>query len=66
MEGKSRRVNGEEFTSSAHMAAFLGDPNLLVPFLLTYFISTSLYLHHFANKGPSSQSYGFSSSHIWM
>ena len=22
--------------------------------------------HHFANKGPSSQSYGFSSSHIWM
>ena len=22
--------------------------------------------HHFADKGPSSQSYGFSSSHIWM
>ena len=22
--------------------------------------------HHFAEKGPSSQSYGFSSSHIWM
>ena len=22
--------------------------------------------HHFANRGPSSQSYGFSSSHIWM
>ena len=22
--------------------------------------------HHFANKGPSSQSYGFSSSSIWM
>ena len=22
--------------------------------------------HSFANKGPSSQSYGFSSSHIWM
>ena len=21
---------------------------------------------HFASKGPSSQSYGFSSSHIWM
>ena len=21
--------------------------------------------HHFANKGPSSQSYGFSSSHVW-
>ena len=22
--------------------------------------------HHFASKGPSAQSYGFSSSHIWM
>ena len=22
--------------------------------------------HHFADKGPSSQSYGFSSSHLWM
>ena len=22
--------------------------------------------HYFANKGPSSQDYGFSSSHIWM
>ena len=22
--------------------------------------------HYFANKGPSSQSYGFSSSHEWM
>ena len=22
--------------------------------------------HHFANKGPSSQNYGFSRSHVWM
>ena len=22
--------------------------------------------HYFANKGPSSQSYGFSSHHVWM
>jgi len=22
--------------------------------------------HHFVNKGPSSQSYGFSSGHVWM
>ena len=22
--------------------------------------------HYFANKGPSSQSYGFTSSHVWM
>ena len=23
-------------------------------------------IHYFANKGPSSQSYGFSTSHVWM
>ena len=22
--------------------------------------------HHFADKGPGSQSYGFSSSHVWI
>ena len=22
--------------------------------------------HYFSNKGPSSQSYGFSNSHVWM
>ena len=22
--------------------------------------------HYFANKGPSSQGYGFSSTHVWM
>ena len=22
--------------------------------------------HYFANKSPTSQSYGFSSSHVWM
>ena len=22
--------------------------------------------HYFTNKGPSSQGYGFSSSHVWM
>ena len=22
--------------------------------------------HYFSNKGPSNQSYGFSSSHVWM
>ena len=23
-------------------------------------------VHYFANKGPSSQGYGFSSSYVWM
>ena len=26
----------------------------------------SILRHYFANKGPSSQGYGFSNSHIWM
>ena len=29
-------------------------------------IFTKEFDHYFANKGPSSQSYGFSSGHIWM
>ena len=28
--------------------------------------SLCLFLHYFGNKGPSSQGYGFSSSHVWM
>ena len=40
-------------------------------FLLGKKVMTNLYSilkirHYFANKGPSSQSYGFSSSHVWM
>ena len=26
----------------------------------------SILRHYFANKGPSSQGYGFSSGHVWM
>ena len=26
----------------------------------------SMQKHYFVNKGPSSQGYGFSSSHVWM
>ena len=29
-------------------------------------VMTKKQRHSFANKGPSSQSYGFSSSHVWM
>ena len=33
---------------------------------MTNLDSTLKYNHYFADKGPSSQSYGFSSSHVWM
>ena len=29
-------------------------------------VMTNLDRHYFANKGPSSQGYGFSSGHVWM
>ena len=39
-------------------------------FLLRRKVMTNLDIekqrHYFANKGPSSQSYGFSSSHVWI
>ena len=38
-------------------ASNAGDPGL---------IPGSKQRHYFANKGPSSQGYGFSSSHEWM
>ena len=34
-------------------------------FLKAKFLSC-FWAHYFANKGPSSQGYGFSSSHVWM
>ena len=33
---------------------------------MTKLDSIKKWRHYFANKGPSSQSYGFSSSHVWM
>ena len=30
------------------------------------YISKHIIMHYFANKGLFSQSYGFSSSHVWM
>ena len=34
--------------------------------VMTNLESTLKSRHYFADKGPSSQSYGFSSSHVWM
>ena len=39
-------------------------PIFNIYFWLRFFLKKQR--HYFANKGPSSQSYGFSSSHIWM
>ena len=34
--------------------------------VMTNLTSIKKQRHYFANKGPSSQDYGFSSSHVWM
>ena len=34
--------------------------------LMTNLDSIQTQRHYFVNKGPSSQNYGFSSSHVWM
>ena len=34
--------------------------------VMTYLDSILKSRHYFANKGPSSQNYGFSSGHVWM
>ena len=39
---------------------------LLVRKVMTNLDSILKSRHYFANKGPSSQGYGFSSSHVWM
>ena len=45
---------------------FLGYCLLLGRKVMTNLDSMLKSRHHFANKGPSSQSYGFSSGHVWM
>ena len=35
-------------------------------FCIYIYILMHIIMYYFANKGPSSQSYGFSSSHVWM
>ena len=45
------------------MILLVHDNWYLFPIHMIHFIKSR---HYFANKGPSSQSYGFSSNHVWM
>ena len=38
----------------------------LAPWKKSYDQPRQHYRHYFTNKGPSSQSYGFFSGHVWM
>ena len=76
----SRQIDGETMETVTDF--ILGAPKSLQMVICSHEIEKRLLLgrkvmtnldsilkkqrHYFANKGPSSQSYGFSSSHLWM
>ena len=72
----SRQIDGETVTDFIFLGSKItanGDCShkikTLVPWKRSYDQPrphTKNERHYFANKGPSSQSYGFSSSHVWM
>ena len=56
----SKITAGGEYSNEVKRHLFLGRK------AMTNLDSILKRRHYFANKGPSSQSYGFSSSHVWM
>ena len=57
---------GSKITADADCSHEIKRCLLLGRKVMTNLESTLKSRHYFADKGPSSQSYGFSSSHIWM
>ena len=49
-----------------HLIIFIFYLALIEKYSLVMFLLFIMSRHYFANKSPFSQSYGFSSSHIWM
>ena len=57
---------GSKITADGDCSYEIKRPLLLGRKAMTNLDSILKYRHYFANKGPSSQGYGFSSSHVWM
>ena len=57
---------GSKITADGDCSHEIERPLLLGRKAMTNLDSILKSRHYFANKGPSSQSYGFSSSHVWM
>ena len=57
---------GSKITADGDCSHEIKRPLLLGRKAMTNLDSTLKSRHYFANKGPSSQSYGFSSRHVWM
>ena len=59
-------LGGSKITADGDCSHEIKRHLLLVRKVMTNLDSILKTRHYFANKGPSSQGYGFSSSHVWM
>ena len=59
-------LGGSKITADGDCSHQIKRPLLLGRKVMTNLDSILRSRHYFANKGPSSQGYGFSSSHVWM
>ena len=59
-------LGGSKFTVDSDCSHEIKRRLLLGRKVMTNLDSILKSRHNFANKGPSSESYGFSSSHLWM
>ena len=59
-------LGGSKITADGDCSHEIKRPLLLGGKVMTNLDSILRSRHYFANKGPSSQGYGFSSSHVWM
>ena len=59
-------LGGSKITADGHCSHEIKRRLLLGRKVMTNNDSILKSRHYFANKGPSGQGYGFSSSHVWM
>ena len=59
-------LGGSKITADGDCSHEIKRPLLLGGKVMTNLDSILRSRHYFANKGPSSQGYGFSSSYVWM
>ena len=59
-------LGGSKITADGDCSHEIKRRLLLGSKVMTNLYSIKKQINYFANKGPSSQGYGFSSSHVWM
>jgi len=66
IEDSYQNLNMLEIYTYMHVCTFMYKRHLLLGRKVMTNLDIQKQRQYFANKGPSSQSYGFSSSHVWM